>query len=122
MKFENIKVGDVVAMRGFGSLIKCKVTRIFLTSLEVDNSCARYSIETGNEVGKYGLLRSSVEPWTNEHDEELRKEEDWKTKRVLTRKIENYDWYSLTVYELEKVISALKEIGIDVEGTNNATS
>jgi len=116
MKFENIKVGDVVAMRGFGSLIKCKVTRIFLTSLEVDNSCARYSIETGNEVDEYGsFFRTKIEPWTNAHDEELRKEEDWKTKRVLVRKIENYDWYSLTVDKLKKVISALKEIGVDVE-------
>jgi hypothetical protein len=117
MKFENIKVGDIVALRDFSGLKKCLVTKVTKKILEVDASLSKYSRKTGNEVGNYGLYSSSwVDPWTHKHDEELRKEEEWKTKRALVKKIDNYDWRSLTIDELEKVVSTLKEIGIDVEG------
>jgi hypothetical protein len=106
----NVKVGDYVAIWLKANIIKAEVTKI--TNTQFIALDMRFNRRSGIRVGDTQVFdKIFAEPWT----EETAAKQVWFTNqhraRVLSTRLANYPWHTLSIDQLTVVINAMNESG-----------
>lgn len=116
MGAEAIKEGDTVAVYRCGTrgnhLEKKVVRRLTATLLFVEGSDERFSRKTGQRQGGTHWTGAWVEPWSGQHEDALKRQEQARIVQAVRRKLSDFRWGSLGDDEVGKVADALKAAGV----------
>lgn len=114
MMFADVKVGDLVAIVGRGSLQKRQVGRVTDAYFAVDHDETLFSCKTGAARGSSSGLWSTLwaEPWTERHAQMLSEQQSKRLRLQRINKLKNLRWDLLDDEQLGKALAILKESGL----------
>lgn len=108
-KFDDIKVGDQIAV--FGRQIHrssvCRVTKTTFTAEDGMTFSMTFSRASGEMRGGSGYHRPYAEPWSSEHETLLAKQRQANAVLNLRRRLASTPWMTIDEAALNRVIAAL---------------
>jgi len=111
MIFENVEVGDKVAVYGQQLSLRY-VERVTATTFKVFGIEKKFSRKNGNQQGSDTWHPISAEPWTTKHDEQIARQNNEITKNRLAKQLHYFKWHALELHQLRAAVVALTELGI----------
>jgi len=111
MIFENVEVGDKVAVYGQQLSLRY-VERVTATTFKVFGIEKKFSRKNGNQQGSDTWHPISAEPWTTKHDEQIARQKDEITKNRFAKQLRDFKWHALELHQLRAAVVALTELGI----------
>ena len=109
MLFDNVKVGDVVAVRSNnGTLSKATVSNVTATQIEVQPFGDRYMRGGGKLIGRGEWSVANAKPWEKHHDEQLASQEKKQRHERRADAVDKIHWPALTSEQLDQVVALLQ--------------
>lgn len=112
-ELENLKVGDMVIIKGNITDVKTLSTIDRVTKTQIIIGYRRFRKSDGQLVGRDDWHYANIRPATDEDIEQINKERE---KRELIKHLNGVVWYSLRLESLTRIWDAVKkEIGNSAE-------